>query len=226
MANLTAKQESFVTMMTENDELSRRGFELLLKRTDFEQFFDPLRAAGLFDPKHNSPPVPAEEEGYVRVPYWSALDYLTAIAKLSGERNDLELANKVMTVVRSVMSWRDPEGQPRDNYHTAHRFAGILALVPAVAVTNADLEFIPLWLGSRFERMLVSKTLADDVLTRFLAGSFIEDLNKAVIILRHCTAVKWRGEGDPGAGQGKPVMALDDFWMQKLIRDHTRTLGQ
>src|SRR6266480_2232498 len=226
MAKLTAKQESFVTMMTENHELSRRGFELLLKRPDFEQFFDPLEAAGLFDAKHNPSPVPAEEEGYVRVPYWSALEYLSAVAKRAGERNDLELANKVMTVVRSVMSWRDSEGQPRDNYHTAYKFAGILALVPTVAVTAADLEFIPLWLGSRFERMLVSKTLGDEVLPRFLASSSVDDLNKAVIVLRHCAAVKWRGAKESGAGQGKPVMAADDFWMQQLIRDHARTLGQ
>jgi hypothetical protein len=226
MAKLTAKQESFVIMMTENEELSRRGFELLLKRRDFEQFFDPLQAAGLFAPGHNPSPVPAEEEGYVRVPYWSALNYLTEVAKLSGKRNDVQLANKVMAVVRSVMSWRDPMGQPQDNYHTSYRFAGILALVPTVAVTNADLEFIPLWLGSRFERMLVSKTLADEVLTRFLAGSSVDDLNKAVIVLRHCTAVKWRGAKDSGAGEGKPVMAADDFWLQKLIRDHAREFGQ
>ena len=226
MAKLTAKQESFVTMMTENEELARRGFELLLKRSDYAQFFDPLQDAGLFDPKHNPAPVPAEEAGYVRVPYWSALDYLTAVAKLSGELNDPDLANKVMTVLRSVMNWRDLEGQPRDNYHTGHRFAGVLALVPTSAVTNADLEFIPLWLASRFERMLVSTTLAGEVLKRFLATSSADDLNKAVIVLRHCTTVRWRGAKESEPGQGKPVMAMDDVWMQKLIRDHGRTFGQ
>lgn len=226
MAKLTAKQESFIAMMTENEELSRRGFELLLKRTDYDQFFDPLQAAGLFAPQHNPAAVPAEEEGYVRVPYWSALNYLTAVALLSGERNDLQLAKKVMTVLRSVLSWRDSEGQPRDNHHTAYKFAEILALVPTVAVTPADLEFIPLWLSSRFERLLVSKTLGDEVLTRFLASSSADDLNKAVIVLRHCTAVKWRGAKESSPGKGKPVMAADPFWLQKLIRDHARTFGQ
>lgn len=226
MAKLTAKQESFIAMMTENEELSRHGFELLLKRADYDQFFDSLQAAGLFDPQHNPAPVPAEEEGYVRIPFWSALNYLAAVARLSGDRNDLTLANKVMAVLRSVMSWRDSDGQARDNYHTAYKFAEILALVPTVAVTNADLEFIPLWLSSRFERMLVSKTLSDNVLTRFLASSSADDLDKAVIVLRRCTAVKWRGARDSNPGEGKPVMATDHFWLQKLIRDHARTFGQ
>ena len=32
MPNLTAKQESFIRLMTESDELARRGFDLLMKR--------------------------------------------------------------------------------------------------------------------------------------------------------------------------------------------------
>ena len=74
MANLTAKEESFIRLMTESEELARRGFGLLLKRTDYERFFDPLNNAGLFDGSHNPAPVPAEEEGYVRIQCWSALD--------------------------------------------------------------------------------------------------------------------------------------------------------
>src|SRR5713226_3057928 len=100
MASLTAKQRSFINLMTESEELARRGYELLLKRSDYERFFDALQEAGLFEPSHNPAPVAAEEKGYVRIPYWSALDYLTAVGKLSGEREDLALANKVMAVVR------------------------------------------------------------------------------------------------------------------------------
>lgn len=219
MASLTAKQESFIRLMTESEELARRGFELLLKRPDLENFFVPLQAAGMFDPIHNPPPVPAEEEGYVCIPYWSALDYLTAVAALSGRRNDLELANKVMSVIRSVASWRDSEGRPRENYHTAHKFAAIFGLVPTSAVTTGDLEFIPLWLKDRFERMLVGKALEEGALPNFLSSSIPGDVNKAVLVLRYCTAIEWRG-------QGKPSMALDDFWARLLISRHARTFGE
>src|ERR1700730_13855561 len=105
MARLTAKQEAFIKYMTESDELSRHGFELLVQRHDFEQFFDALSEAGLFDPARNPGPVPAEAEGSLRIPFCPPLDSLVAVAKLSGERADLPLADKVMTVVRAVSSW-------------------------------------------------------------------------------------------------------------------------
>ncbi|HWX54836.1 MAG TPA: hypothetical protein VN176_09630 [Verrucomicrobiae bacterium] len=226
MASLTAKQESFIKLMTESEELARRGFELLLKRIDYDQFFDALKGAGLFDPTHNPAPIPAEEEGYVRIPYWSTLEYLTAVARLSGERNDLELANKVMTVVRSVATWRDPEGCPRENYHTAHKFAGIFGLVPTAAVAIGDLEFIPVWLSDRFERMLVGSALSDGALRRFLSSSSAEDLNKAVLVLRYCTAIEWRIARELGEGERKATMAVDDYWVKLMISAHARAFGE
>ncbi len=226
MANLTAKQESFIELMAGSEELARRGVELLLKRFDYDQFFDSLKNRGLFDPTHNPAAIPAEEEGYVRIPYWFTLDYLTAVAKLSGERNDLELANKVMTVVRSVASWRDADGHPRENYHTAHKFAGIFGLVPTAAVTMSDLEFIPGWLSGRFDRMLVGKALDEGALPRFLASSLPEDLDKAVLVLRQCTAIQWRAAKELGDGQQKPTMAVDDFWIKQMISHHARAFGE
>jgi hypothetical protein len=226
MANLTAKQEAFINRMSESEELAHWGFELLLKRDDCHRFFDALEEVGLFDPSRNPAPIPAEEEGYVRIPFWSALDYLTAVAKLSGERNDLELAGRVMTVVRSVVAWRDPEGHPRDNFHTARKFAEIFGLVPTSAVTIADINFIPAWLNSRFERMLVGKALDDGALRRFLASSSPEDRNKAVLVLRHCTAIEWLDVKELGAGQRKPRMAVDGFWIKELIVNHAPTFGK
>jgi hypothetical protein len=226
MVRLTANQESFIKLMADSEELTRRGVELLLKRSDYEQFFDALKGAGIFDPRNNLGPIPAEEEGYVRIPYWPALDYLTAVAKLSDERKDLELANKVMTVVRSVASWRDADGRPRQNYHTAHKFACIFGFVPTAAVAIEDLEFIPLWLNDKFERMLVGRALDEGALSRFLASASSEDLDKAVLILAHCTAIEWRTTKDLSDGEGKPAMAVDDFWINLMIRNHAATFGR
>jgi hypothetical protein len=226
MANLTAKEESFIRLMTESEELARRGFGLLLKRTDYERFFDPLNNAGLFDGSHNPAPVPAEEEGYVRIQYWSALDYLTAVAKMSGERGDLELAAKVMMVVRSVANWRDVNGLPRENYHTAHKFAGIFGLVPTSAVAAEDLEFIPLWLSDRFERMLVGSALDEGALTQFLSSRSQEDWGKAVVILRHCTAIQWRPRDGFGETDRSPTTVVDEFWLKQLISHHALGFGE
>lgn len=225
MANLTAKQESFIKLMSENEELARRGFELLLARTDYDQFFDPLSEAGLFDPAKNPAPVPAEEKGYVRIPYWSALDYLTAVAKLSGERNDMELANKVMSVIRRVSRWRDDKGQLRENYHTSHKFAAMLGMVPIEAVTADDLDLIPLWLSDRFEVMLVSTALAETVLPRFLDSDREADWDKALIALRHSTALKSPTSTKSGEAGRAPESVIDGYWLRRLVDQHARLFG-
>jgi hypothetical protein len=96
MTRLTAKQQAFINQMAENEELASHGFALLLKRDDFPTFFDALRDARLFEATRNPAPIPVAEEGYVRIPYWGALDYLVAVAKLAGEQNDLARANEVI----------------------------------------------------------------------------------------------------------------------------------
>jgi hypothetical protein len=126
MTKLTANQESFIQFMIESEELARRGFVLLLQRKDFTKFFDDLKRAGLFDPDRNPGREPTEKEGYFRIPFWSVLEYLKAVAKVSGEANDLALAEKVMSVVRSVSLWRDAEDHPRENYHTSRAPASCL----------------------------------------------------------------------------------------------------
>ena len=100
MASLSANEASFITMMVKSDEHARKGFELILKRPDFLRFFDALTAAGLFEPANNPAPVPVQPEGSVRIPYWTALDYLVACAKVA-ETDTPKLAEKLMKIVQS-----------------------------------------------------------------------------------------------------------------------------
>ena len=62
-----------------------RGFELLLNRSDFEEFFDALAEANLFDPAKNPAPVQGDKAGFFWVPGWEPLAYLEAVARVSGE---------------------------------------------------------------------------------------------------------------------------------------------
>ena len=107
MSSLSSKQQAFIKLMKNGEDYERRGFELLLQRSDFQTFFDALADEGLFDPSRNSGPVEADKPGHYRVPYWPPLPYLEAVARLSGEEFDTALAEKVMGVVRNVSRWRD-----------------------------------------------------------------------------------------------------------------------
>lgn len=221
----TTKIKLFVQRMTESDEQAQWGFSLLLKRTDYEDFFDILNEARLFSPEHNPGPAPADQPGYVHIPFWYALNYLEAVAKIAGERNDCLLADKVMNVVRSVSRARDHDGSIRDNYHTYRMFAEILGYVPISAVSVDDLELIPCWLISKYERGLVGSALDTGLIKKLLASNAPEDWKKACIVLRHCTAIRWGDESGLGNDRRKPVTVVDDYWLKELIQHHSPAFG-
>ena len=130
MTALTSNEQAFIDKMKQDKELARHGFSLLCKRDDYLRFFGPLADAGLFAPERNPAPEPAPEQGYVRIPYWSALDYLLKVAREAGKTGNVLLANNVMEIVRKVSGWRELDGQPRHNYRTAQRFTEILGCLP------------------------------------------------------------------------------------------------
>lgn len=226
MTKLTVKQTSFIALMTKSDEHARQGFELLLTQPGFEKFFDALAETGLFDPSHNSAPVPAGEPGSVRIPYWDALNYLAAVAKVSGERKELQLADKVMTVVRTVSQASELDLTLRENYHTNRKFAEILGLVPTSAVTEADINnLIPGWLQGKFDRGMVAHALDRGAMRRFLESDSFQDWNKACLTLHHCTAILWIDEPELGENRKKPVTVVENHWLKELIKYHTKELG-
>jgi hypothetical protein len=185
---LTTKQKLFITRMTENPEQAKWGFEILLKQPNLTEYFDHLKDAGLFAPEHNLDPIQSEDSRFVRIPYWSALDYLAAVAKQAGVNKDSPLAQKIMDVIRTVSSFRGSEGRSRDNYHTYMKFAEIIGLLPTTSITEEDLSLIAIWLSSKYDRGLVGHFLDIGTLKQLLASAAPDDWKKAVIILDHCTA--------------------------------------
>lgn len=225
MTRLTANQESFIKLMGKSDEHARRGFELLLARPGFETFFDALDEAGMFEPARNPAPVSADDPGYVRIPYWAALDYLQGCAKLAGERNDSQLANKVLMVVRSVSNAHEQDGKIKDNYHTFRVFAEIVGLLPLSTITAEELGLIPGWLESKFDRGMVGHALDNGVLRKSLLSDVPEDWSKAGLILQFCTAIRWVDDRALGDSHKKPVTVVDDYWLKELIEHHSHTFG-
>src|SRR6266478_1323058 len=145
MSPLTAKQQSFITMMKKNDELARKGFRLLLQRNDYPHFLDPLQEAGFFAPEANPAPVSGEQENTVWIPFWTPTDYFKAVAQYAGTHDDLPLAAKVGNLVRTVSAWRDRVGKPRLNHPSGRIFAGALGVVPTHAISLNEIVLVKEW---------------------------------------------------------------------------------
>lgn len=223
---LTTKLKLFIERMTKSEEQAQWGYELLLKRPDFDEFFDHLKNAGLFGVEHNRGPVPADQPGYVSIPYWHALDYLEAVAKRSGETNNFQVAEKVMSVVRDVSEARGLDESIRDNYHTYRKFAEILGLVPTATVTQAHIDLIPGWMAGKYERGMVCYALDRGLMRRLLSSHSPDDWTKAISVLRHCTAVMWIDEEALGETSKKPVTVVEDHRLKGFIDNHGVELGK
>jgi hypothetical protein len=221
--NLSPKVESFIQTMRQGEEFARHGFDLLAARSAPEQYFDPLRSAGFFDPRESSGPVPSTEQGFVHVPFWPALRYLEAVAKRANELDDAVLANKLLSVVRDVTYYRDPNGESRDNYHTYYKFADILGLLPLRAITEEDVQLVRVWLNSKFDNSLVGSSLGKGLLKRLISSGQAEDIKKACILMKECMAFRWLPADD---NRGRDlVTAIDDYWLKELVDTQARALG-
>lgn len=223
MTELTQNERSFVQAMKKSREYEQRGFKLLLERRrgDLGKFLNPLMEADLLEPDRNPPPTPVDDEGRVHVPYWPPLDYLAACAREAAVRPDDDFAARVMNVVRNVSGGTD--GKIEDNFHTAWRFAEIIGLLPNAVVKISDVDLVERWLGTSFNgTLLVVRALDEGAMRKFVASDDPGDWDKAVRIMRHCTAVC----GIDECGGGKPVPVVDEDSLCRLIDRHACDLGR
>lgn len=227
MDSLSSKQRAFINLMKNGEDFERHGFELLLKRSDFDTFFEALENDGLFDPARNPGPVAGDKPGYYRLPYWPPLAYLEATAKRAGEHADANLADKIMRVVRAVSQWRDDTNKTRDNSSTWSVFAKILGLLPPSAVSMADIDLIPAWLGGQFRQSLVGHALSTGTVRNFLCSDNPSDWAKACRVLYHCTAVEFLGDASTSARTTTEARTLvEDYWLKNLIDADAATFGR
>lgn len=208
--------------MKTSDELAMRGFQLLLKRDDFPAFFAPLRDAGFFAPEKNPAPTPTSKNT-VHIPFWAPLNYLKAVAEFAHTTLDDALALQVLSVVRTVTTWRDEHKQPRRNYHTSHAFAQILANLPTKLISLSDIDLIRQWIDDPYERMLVTDAIDQGLIPRLLESVTPDDHEKAARVLEHMTALTWhKGEN----GDAEPFFIVDDYWLQRFIDHHATRIGE
>ena len=216
----TTQHQLFIRRMLESQEQEQKGYELLLAKPYFALFFDHLRDAGLFDASRAPGPIPSDEPGYVRIPFWAPLDYLEACAKQAGELVDISLAERVLEVVRACSRISDASGSPIQNYHTSRKFVSILGLLPTSTVTNEDITLIDLWLSDQYEQGLVCSELDRGLISKLLSSELPDDWQKAVVILGYCIRLV------PGRTDDEYVTVTDDYWLKELLSHHATSFGE
>jgi len=217
------KLRSAIRLMKEGPLMAHRGFQIVIAKKDFWEYFDLLHDNGMFSPDQNPPPIEGDSPGQFRIPYWSALDYLKAVAKHSASASDVELAKKVLGVVQSISEAIRNGESARDNYYTSHAFIEILSLVPPEAITDEVVDLVPIWLDTRFDQSLAGAAFADGVLVR-LADAGAVTASLACRILAHLTVVEPKERGD-ASGNREFKSKISDYWLHKIANAVSQKLG-
>lgn len=128
-------------------------------------WFDYLKNEGKFDAINNPEPVKVGDN-YI-IPFWEPLDYLETIAATFQEGKNLELVPEILAIIKNVSE----AANPSDNYHTWSKFIKILSLMPEDSIPLNFLDFIPVWVTSKFDTMLQTMEITRSLLAKFLKHS-------------------------------------------------------
>lgn len=183
---LNDNHAKFIELMLKGEENAQWGYELLLKRNDFDDFFTPLKDSGLFNSEHNPKPKPADKEGFFYIPFWHATEYLKAVALRAAEKNNNERAKELLSVIRNITETGTP-----DNYHTFRAFAEILGLVPINSISKDDLGMVLIWIKGKYDGDMIAHSLKSELLPRLLSSSETYNWDMALVILDYCLTIKW-----------------------------------
>ncbi len=214
---LTDKQKRFIALMLENDEQERWGFDLLLKRDGFQEFFHPLKDAGLFSADKNPSPKEADKKGFYNIPPWAATRYLKEVAKKATELSDEQLSSELIATIIQIS--RDGTS---DNYHTFRAFAELLSLLPTSSYQKDDLTIVNIWLTGKFENDQVGPEIGQKLLPKLLESTEPADLDKALYLLECLTNVKFIKDNaynstDQENERFKAQTLIDPYWLDKIL---------
>jgi hypothetical protein len=223
MSSLTSKEQAFIERMRRSSEMELYGFHALVQRQKVRRFFEPLRAAGFFEPPRN--PAPIREPDGLRVPFWPVLQYLLAAAKNLRQGEDATLAAAILQIIRATSRAKEPDGTTRSNFQTWHVFAELFGLVPLDLVTRDDIDLVAIWLDDKVNRSLVIQAIDAEagLLARLLASELPDDAKKAVALFDHC--VRFRVIEDGATHKKMLKLDGDAYSINSLVTHRARTLG-
>jgi len=215
MDSLSHKQRAFLDEMNRDPAFEDWGFEKLATRDDRLKYFRSLVDMGMFAPSRA--PSPEKTNDGFRIPYWRALVYLEMVAKDVSACNDIEAAQLLMRIIRSISTYKDENEKPIDNYHTWHSFAIIISSLPREVISVDDISMLGAWLDSSFNSSLVGGEVGKAFLPKLLESGDSSDHLKATKVIEYVTQLKTIGT--------KIVTAVESYWLNKLFEKNREQLG-
>ena len=187
------------------------------------KWFNALDERNYFDPAANPAPIPAKEEGYVSVPFWTVTDYLVATSpELIAEGNS-EFAQRVLGIIRAVT--QRAKEQEFGNYRTWWQFSKIVQNIPLELITSDDLDCVDYWLEDKYERGLVAGELGEKWLVALLEKASDEAKSTALELLRILYKASIHTKTLGGSERHEAAFRFDKWHAEKITRRSRQQVG-
>ncbi|MEO0683643.1 MAG: PIN domain-containing protein, partial [Cyanobacteria bacterium J06649_11] len=173
--------------------------DYFLQKIHHAIWFKILDKIGLFDYQHNPDRILTSSGGY-QVPRWSSILYLEKLSEKIANGEEQQLVPNIIRIIEDLST------HPKDNFFTWYKVIGIVANLPASAVSMKLLDFIPVWFTTTdHDTLFQSSELCRKLLPKYLLDSSEseESKNKALKILEHVFKVTEKADFSAELENGK-----------------------
>lgn len=137
------------------------------------RWFDELAARGFFDENKIPCPIPAEEEGYVKIPTWHPVQYLVNTAQELEAPENVEYAKRFLNVLFSTTEYA--KAKEYHNYRTWWDYSEILLHIPSHVVTVDHLTMVEYWLADSLDRGPIAQRIGEKLIPTLLDSESAHD---------------------------------------------------
>jgi hypothetical protein len=214
---LTVKQRNALQRVKNESALE----PWLFKKVNDLNWFDAFLDSGYLTPELN--PAPEQKsDGTIHIPSWPITEYLVASSLKLKEENDVEMAQKYLTLMKEVTQYAIEN--ERSNYRTWWQFSKILRNMPLEVLTVDDLDCIGYWLSDKFDRHLISKEVSEWVIELVEVNSE-ESIVFAIDLLDKLFTIN-SVEGRYSNNRQEAVLGFDDYLAGKFVEKSAVELGE
>ncbi|MBW6498933.1 MAG: hypothetical protein K0B09_11120 [Bacteroidales bacterium] len=219
MSKLSAKEQDLLQRVDEKEELR----PLFLRKVKGAKWFEHLDSRGYFNPDQNPIPVNVSEEGHVKIPHWTAVDYLIRTAPTLSEEENKDLVVKFLEIIVNSTNFAKDSGF--SNYRTWWQFSELLSRLPYRHITTDHVDLIDYWLDDIFERSLV----ADEIgkwLAHLLEIGDEHSSQLAVRVIEILFKVDFEDQDFGESVRKDSKLRTEYYYADKIIERTTRLAGE
>lgn len=122
----------------------------------------PLKKRGYFNPKNNPAPVNGS------VSYWIVMGVLENIAKLNQTNPNSEITHEILTIIKSIIEYKDAKNQRILNYLTDQHIIRILFLLPLNEISQLHFNYIKKCMHDYTDTIYFSHDIVETIIPTLL----------------------------------------------------------